>query len=211
MELYIIRHGETEWNKEQRLQGRSDIPLNEYGRELANITSEALKDVEFDLIYSSPLCRAYETALILRRDRNIPIVKDEHLVEMSFGDYEGVPAREVPTDFRAFFDDPVHYTTPPNGESYAHIIKRTSEFIDTVIVPASSQYKRVLIVAHGALNKGLMLHLDHKELKDYWSGVFQRNCCVNIYEVNGTEFTCLQNGRIYYESTQTSFYGKEQA
>ena len=71
MELYIIRHGETKWNSEKRLQGRSDIELNEYGIELARITSEALKDVKFDRIYSSPLKRAYETAEILRGSRKL--------------------------------------------------------------------------------------------------------------------------------------------
>ena len=65
MELYIIRHGETKWNSEKRLQGRSDIELNEYGIELARITSEALKDVKFDRIYSSPLKRYYEAAVNL--------------------------------------------------------------------------------------------------------------------------------------------------
>lgn len=71
MELYIIRHGETKWNSEKRLQGRSDIELNEYGIELARITSEALKDVKFDRIYSSPLrehtrrLRYYEAAVNL--------------------------------------------------------------------------------------------------------------------------------------------------
>ena len=57
MKLYIIRHGETDWNKEKRLQGQSDIPLNDYGRELARITGKALKDVHFDYVFSSPLSR----------------------------------------------------------------------------------------------------------------------------------------------------------
>ena len=75
MKLYIVRHGETDWNNEKKLQGRSDVPLNDYGRELAYITSEALKDVKFDAIYSSPLIRAYETATILKGDRDIEIIR----------------------------------------------------------------------------------------------------------------------------------------
>ena len=63
MKLYIIRHGETEWNVKRRFQGRSDIPLNEEGRRLARITSEALRSVPFTRIYTSPLKRAYETAM----------------------------------------------------------------------------------------------------------------------------------------------------
>ena len=66
MKIYLIRHGETEWNKECRLQGQTDIELNEYGRELAAITSEALKDIPFEIIFHSPLNRAEETARILK-------------------------------------------------------------------------------------------------------------------------------------------------
>ena len=96
MELYIIRHGETKWNSEKRLQGRSDIELNEYGIELARITSEALKDVKFDRIYSSPLKRAYETAEILRGSRKLDIICDDRLKEMCFGDYEGKVTDTLP-------------------------------------------------------------------------------------------------------------------
>ena len=85
MELYIIRHGETDWNKEKRLQGRSDTELNEYGIELAEITADALKDVTFDRIYSSPLKRAYRTAEIIRLDRDIEIQTDDRLLEICFG------------------------------------------------------------------------------------------------------------------------------
>ena len=66
MERYIVRHGETLWNKGKRLQGRTDIELNDYGRELARKTGEALMDTEIDVIYSSPLKRAYETAILYK-------------------------------------------------------------------------------------------------------------------------------------------------
>ena len=109
MELYIIRHGETDWNKEKRLQGRSDTELNEYGIELAEITGEALKDVHFDCIYSSPLKRAYKTAEIIRGQRNLEIITDERLREISFGVVEGVPMSERPDGFQKFFTDPANY------------------------------------------------------------------------------------------------------
>ena len=67
MKLYIIRHGQTDWNRARRLQGRTDIPLNEWGRRVAELTREGLKDVTFDVAFTSPLIRAKETAeLILR-------------------------------------------------------------------------------------------------------------------------------------------------
>ena len=71
MNIYVIRHGETDWNAGRRIQGRSDIPLNEKGRQLAKVTAEALKDIVFGAAYSSPLKRAMETARIILRDRDI--------------------------------------------------------------------------------------------------------------------------------------------
>ena len=73
MELYLIRHGETDYNKERKIQGSCDIPLNEYGRELARETAEGLKDIPFDVIFTSPLCRARETAEWIARGRQIPV------------------------------------------------------------------------------------------------------------------------------------------
>lgn len=208
MELYIIRHGETEWNSEQRLQGRSDIELNDYGIKLAQITSEALKDVKFDKIYSSPLKRAYRTAEILKRDRKIEIQTDDRLKEMCFGEYEGKVTGTLPDEFWKFFDDPVNFKPTEGGESYEEIVERASSFIYDIVVPASEKYERMMIVAHGALNKALMITLNHQGIEDYWSGVFQKNCCVNIYNVYGTEFELIQNGKIYYEDKGGKDYGR---
>lgn len=81
MDIYLIRHGETDWNKEKKLQGVTDIPLNAYGIELAEKTAEGLKDVPFDRIYTSPLIRAKKTAEIIRGNRPIDLVVKEELKE----------------------------------------------------------------------------------------------------------------------------------
>ena len=206
MELYIIRHGETDWNKEKRLQGRSDTELNEYGIELAEITAEALKDVKFDRIYSSPLKRAYKTAQIIKMDRNVEIQTDDRLIEICFGDIEGIPMSERPPEFANFFEAPEKYVPANGGESYESLVERAKDFIYNEIVPLSNSCERVLIVAHGALNKALMLNLNHQEIKDIWNGIFQRNCCVNIYEIDGTDFTLIQNGIIFYEEQEGKRY-----
>lgn len=206
MELYIIRHGETDWNNEKRLQGRSNTELNAYGIELAQITGEALKDVKFDRIFSSPLKRAYQTAEIIRGERNINIETDERLLEISFGVYEGVPVKDLPKEFSAFFDAPDKFVPARDGETYEELIKRAGSFINDIVVPASKELERMLIVAHGALNKALMLNLEHKPLKEMWTGIFQRNCCVNIYEIDGENFKLIQNGKIYYEEQEGKRY-----
>lgn len=94
MILYIVRHGETEWNKMGKIQGKTDISLSEDGRKLAQKTADGLKNIKFDYIFSSPLERAYETACIIKGDRDIEIVKDERLIEVGFGLYEGTVVDE---------------------------------------------------------------------------------------------------------------------
>ena len=89
MKIYLMRHGETKWNKRSKLQGQVDIPLAPKGIEQAEMTSEGMKDIPFDHIFSSPLKRAYKTAQVVRRDRPIEIVRDDRLKEMSFGTSEG--------------------------------------------------------------------------------------------------------------------------
>lgn len=81
--LYIMRHGRTDWNERHKLQGRTDIPLNANGRQMAEKAREEYADVHFDVCYCSPLIRARETAEIVLRGRDIPIIPDERLVEMS--------------------------------------------------------------------------------------------------------------------------------
>ena len=90
MKLFFVRHGETDWNLARRVQGHSDIPLNEYGRYLARETAKGLKDVPFDLAYTSPLIRARETAELILEGRNIPIMDAENIKELGFGIYEGM-------------------------------------------------------------------------------------------------------------------------
>lgn len=87
MKLYLVRHGETDWNKVKKIQGQVDIPLNQFGKRLAEETAEGLRDIPFDLCISSPLSRAHETARIILYGKDIPIIKDARIEEMAFGEY----------------------------------------------------------------------------------------------------------------------------
>lgn len=120
MKIYLIRHGETDWNLEQRLQDATDIPLNENGLELARETAKGLQDVPFDVVYTSPLTRARQTAEIIRGHRNIPLIEEPRLKEICFGVYEGYccsPQNFTVPDpaFMNFFVDPGNYVPPPGG------------------------------------------------------------------------------------------------
>lgn len=207
MYLYIIRHGETNWNKEMRLQGQSDIPLNEYGIDLAKVTADALKDVNFDCVYSSPLSRAYETAKILVQDK-CPIIKDERLKEISFGVDEGVNKDELGDHFTNFFFSPEKYTPSEGGETIEELCHRTLDFLEDIIYPMKDTDKKILIVAHGALNKAIMANLKNVSVADFWKGEFQRNCCVNQYEITNTDFRIIEEATIYYDGESTNYLEK---
>ena len=88
--LYIMRHGKTDWNEKHKIQGRTDIPLNDEGRKMAAAAAEEYKDIHFDICFCSPLIRAKETAQIFLSARNIPIIYDDRIMEMCFGTYEGI-------------------------------------------------------------------------------------------------------------------------
>lgn len=208
MKLYIIRHGETDWNKTFRLQGQSDIPLNEYGRELARITSDALKDITFDVIYSSPLSRALETAQIMRRDRLVDIVTDDRLVEISFGVDEGRNKDELGEHFSNFFFAPDQFIPSEGGETYEAVCARAADFFKEQIEPLRESKKTVLVVAHGTMNKALMLHMKNIAIRDIWKGEFQKNCCVNCYELTKDTVTVIEEAKVYYDSEATDFLEK---
>lgn len=203
MELYIVRHGETEWNKEKRLQGSTDVPLSDAGRRLARLSGEALADTSFDRIYSSPLMRAYETACLFRGSQTVEIIKDQRLRELCFGEYEGQNMSELlanPNDaFRYFFKQPHLYHAPEHGESLEHLCERAADFMESVILPLQDTCKRVMIVAHGAMNKALMTYVKKHDLSMFWSGGLQKNCNVILLKLEQDAFEIIDETHIFYQ------------
>ena len=100
MKLYIIRHGETAWNVEGRLQGQSDTELNENGVRLAKVTAEGLKNIPFDLGISSPLRRAKHTAELVLAGRNVPLTTDDRLMSFPLAPGKGLDAGQTILRFR---------------------------------------------------------------------------------------------------------------
>lgn len=172
MSLYIMRHGKTDWNAKHKLQGRTDIPLNDEGRRMAEKAREEYKDIHFDVCYCSPLIRAKETAEIVLRGRNIPVITDERLQEMSFGVYEGIENSFAIPDcpINVFFHHPEQYKTPVEGaESLDELYKRTGAFLKEVVEPQLEQGKDVLIVGHGAMNSSIVCQVKKLPVEKFWS------------------------------------------
>lgn len=203
MYIYLIRHGETDQNKKKCLQGRSDIELNEYGRALAGKTAEGLKDVKFDLIFTSPLKRARETAEIIKGDRNIPLIEEDRLLEISFGEYEGlsfgaetfnIPDRE----FMNFFRMPEAYRVPPAGESFEAVIQRTGSFLKELLEGEEYREKTILLSTHGCALKAVLANISKVSVKDFWGAGVHKNCGVTIVRVKDGEVQIVEEGKVYY-------------
>ena len=203
MKIYLVRHGETEWNKEYRLQGQADTRLNDYGRELAQVTAEALKEIPFDVIYHSPLNRAAETATILKRDRKIDIIADDRIKEMSFGIAEGCHILEIknnPDDsMYNFLKHPGKFIPPAKAESFEEVTIRSTAFMKETILPLEGKYENVLIVAHGAVNRTILNEIAGIPVSDFWN-IRLKNCAVSIIDLTSGKLTIEQEGAIYYQT-----------
>ena len=201
MKIYFVRHGETFWNKEKKIQGQSDIPLNEYGIELAHVTADAMKDIPFDIVYSSPLLRAKETADILVKNRNLEVYTDSRLVEMSFGEGEGESLPEIHTHpemkLYNFIHNPGEYIPPTGGETFKDLYIRCKSFINEVILPAENKYDTMLIVGHGALIRGFIHNITKRPSKDFWI-VTHKNCSVTIADCINGKLSLLEEAKIFY-------------
>lgn len=203
MDIYLIRHGETDYNKGRRLQGVTDIPLNARGIELAEKTAEGLKHIHFDKIYTSPLIRAKKTAEIIRGDRKIPVIPTDGLLEISFGDYEGLTVLSgqynIPDpDFLNFFNDPEHYHTPPGGESIRHMRKRTASFVRSIMDDPANEGMTFLMASHGAAIRGILSELQGIPIADFWGGSVHKNCGVTKLHAEHGQFEIEFENRVYY-------------
>jgi len=167
-----MRHGITDWNNEHRLQGKTDIPLNEEGKDMARRAAVLYKDVHFDVCYCSPLIRAVETAEILLQGREVPIVKDSRLEEMGFGVYEGIKDsfNDEKCPVNVLFKEPEKYTEPvKDGESLQELYTRTGSFLKEIAIPMSESGKDVLIVGHGAMNSSIICQIRGLSVDKFWS------------------------------------------
>lgn len=203
MKVYLIRHGETDLNKQKRLQGKMDIELNEYGRKLARMTAEGLKSVEFHLAFTSPLKRAKETAQIIIGDRKIPLIEEPRIAEIGFGIYEGHcyegENRDIKDDgFINFFQHPEKYCPPQNGETFEEIIRRTGEFWNELMGNQEYDNKTILIATHGCALKAILANANDIPVADIWGKSLNKNCGVTILDVQSGQVNMEEDGKIFY-------------
>jgi uncharacterized phosphatase len=152
----LLRHGQTDWNIEFLLQGVTDIPMNETGIEQIKMAAKAIKAEDWDIVLTSPLSRARQTAEIIADHVGFPkIVEKELLIERSFGEAEGLSHEQ----WRARYSN---LDEIPGGESRSQLAARSKLLLDTVA--AELMGKKVLAISHGALIRSLLATVSNNEL-----------------------------------------------
>lgn len=196
MKIYLTRHGETEWNKELRMQGWKNSNLTEKGIEDAKSLGKHLKNIDFDLIYSSPLKRALDTAKYIRGMKNTKIVINENFKEMNFGLWEGMNEEELtkkyPKEYEIFLQKPQLFK-PFGGETFTEFVKRIEKGLYDVI-DNNSNTDNILIVAHAVVIKAIMKIVKGYGIEKLWSLPFIRGTSVTVLEVENRNIKILLEG-----------------
>ena len=177
--IYIVRHGQTEKNKANVLQGRSNVPLNDAGRRQAEEVRDRFiqAGIRFDFVYTRPLIRAVQTAEIIAG--GTPQIVDERLIEMDYGPYEEMDLSDPAPEVLTFFRDFVHNPAPEGMEPLQAVIARLGTFLEDIQEAAVE--KNILISTHAIAMKGALEYLTPDSCGSYWSK-YIGNCAVYTAE-----------------------------
>jgi len=164
--LVLVRHGQSQWNLENRFTGWVDVPITAKGEEEARKAGAVLKGVKFDLAFTSALKRAHQTLDIILDvidQKDLPITRDEAINERHYGDLQGLNKDETREKFGA---EQVHIwrrsydVRPPGGECLKDTAERALPYFENTILPPVKEGKNVLVVAHGNSLRAIVMVLD---------------------------------------------------
>ena len=197
--IYLTRHGETEWNRQLKFQGHKNSDLTDKGILAAELLADRIEEIDIDHIVSSPLMRAYNTAEIVRGNKDVEIVTHIGFKEINLGDFEGMSyvniKKQQPTLLANIEKDPF-INRYPNGENlqefYKRVVKALMEVIDKY------RNKTILIVAHGGTIKCIEAHIRGFKLSSDWMGNVVKNCSLSCVEVNENN----EISEVFYNDTK---------
>ena len=193
--LFLVRHGETEWNRSLRYQGHRDIPLSKEGRVQAEKLALRLAAERLDAAYASDLIRAIDTARIISARHGLEVKPVSEIKETNFGLWEGLTYREIteqfPEEMQGWRTNP-RDTRIPGGETFSEVAERCQAGLKKII--EQNPGKNVLVAAHGGIIRIAVATALGMDLNDYWK-IKQDNVSVNIIEYysGGKAILCLLN------------------
>lgn len=178
MKIYITRHGQTKYNKQKRMQGLTDEPLNDVGIQQAKNAHKEVEDIHFDAVYASPLDRAITTASIIGNVDKKDVIIDSRLIEVDFGKYELRPYYWMGLPFTLYWACPELFPAPKTVEPIHSMINRSQSFLKEL---EQKNYENVLISCHGGIIRALCGYLEDKKNGIAWRPK-PHNCEIRIYE-----------------------------
>lgn len=195
--IYLARHGETEWNVQQRIQGHQDSPLTKNGKRQARQLSRSLRHLKFDHIFASDLPRAHQTAAAVARDQKLAVLTTTAIRERAFGQHEGRPEAEYRAIMRRQFEqfnqlsaaDKNIFKFAPDIESIDEVVSRTITFLREIAV--ASPGKNVLAVTHGGVIRMILIHLGFGSHEELAAGTVANTAWVKLHS-DGTDFFVQQ-------------------
>jgi probable phosphoglycerate mutase len=192
MKVYIVRHGETKWNTEGRMQGWKNSDLTDKGIQGAIKLGQRLKNVEFDYVYSSPAGRAVETTKCILGDKSNEIILCDDLKEMGFGSWEGMKHTEVeeryPLERFNLWNKPHLYKTI-DGENFEEVLERTKNVIN--MLNQNSLNGNVLLVSHAVFIKAIYAVIKNYSVEQFWSPPNIDNVSLTVLEIDNEKMNFI--------------------
>jgi broad specificity phosphatase PhoE len=182
--IYLVRHGQTAWNREEIFRGRTDVPLDETGIRQATLAGEYFREMEIHGVYSSPLSRAMETAKRIARVHSLDVQPLEGLIDLNFGSWEGHPHQEIRNldseTYRQWREEP-HRVTLPGGEGLEDVRRRAIEVLERLV--PNYPGKTLILVSHRVVNKVLVCGILGIDNSHFWQ-IAQDATAINLIQFN---------------------------
>jgi len=179
---YLVRHGQTAWNKEEIFRGRTDVPLNETGLREAQLAGEYFREMEIHAIYSSPLLRAWETAQKIADVQRLEVRSLQGIIDMCFGEWEGQSLKDVQEKdgqrFQQWKNEP-HLVKIPGGETLDEVRDRAMAVLEKTIKSHSG--KTLLFVSHRVVNKVILCSILGLDNSHFWQ-IGQESTAINLIQ-----------------------------
>lgn len=206
--LYLTRHGETIWNTEGRFQGFANSDLTDLGVKQAQWLERRIRDLEIDVVYSSPTGRAYDTAKILEERRNVGITTHDDLREINVGVWEGKNQDEIrelcQENHFNFWNKPSKYVPTEGAESYNEMADRSFKAVSDIV--KSNKGKRILVVTHTITIKSFMCRLENRDIDTLWNEPFVKQTSLTEIHFTDDSYEIILNADMsHHEYSFTEF------
>ncbi len=190
--IILVRHGQTEWNRNERFRGHADVPLDGIGQAQAKAAARRIAlQWRPDAVYAGPLSRTVKTAEAIAQATNLTIQKEPGLIDVDCGQWQGLTPEEVrqrwPVEFQAYLNAPRDFRFP-GGESLEQARLRAMKHVEDVIMRHVDQV--IVLVSHTALNRLILLTVLGLDSHSFWK-IRQDTCAINVFETDTNYFTMV--------------------